>query len=81
MPVMTHATLIPAYGRDYKSKKDVLAALNVGADFVLRSYNAPDTYINAQGLRELGVRELNVRYGNLRKVCVLRMGSDVKPWA
>jgi len=32
---MTYLTLIPAYGRDYKSKKEVIADFEANKDFVI----------------------------------------------
>jgi len=32
-------TLTPAYGRDYKSKKEVLADWEAGKDFIANSFN------------------------------------------
>ena len=37
MEKLTYGTLIPAYGRDYKSKKALLEDFNSGKDFYLNS--------------------------------------------
>ena len=39
--------LLPAYGRDYKNKKEVQAALDAGKDFILVTYQG-ETYINKE---------------------------------
>lgn len=58
--------LLPAYNRDYKSQKAVLADFNAEKDFILRTYNQPDTYINKQQIPD---RELvTFRYNKLTKV-------------
>lgn len=59
-------TLTPAYGRDYKSKKEVEEALAAGKDFVVQ----PDgSYIN---YAELPRGSHQVRYAKLKKVCVIK---------
>ena len=65
-------TLVPAYGRDYKSKAAILADLEAGKDFLAVSYDR-DGYINIEGLREHGIKSVNVRYGKLRKVAVIQV--------
>lgn len=63
--------LTPAYGRDYKSKKEATAAFLGGADFIMHSYHGT-TYCNINGLRaEYGL--VNIRYARNRKVCVVRI--------
>lgn len=66
-------SLKPAYGRDYKSAKAVKVDFVGGMDFVLCTFDRPDTYINLIQLREGGCKTVNIRYGNLRKVCVLEV--------
>lgn len=59
--------VVPAYGRDYKSRKEILADWNAGKDFQSSSMFAPG-YVNKPQAIELGVTGLIVRYGKLRKV-------------
>lgn len=68
-------TLTPAYGRDYKNKKAIEASLAAGEDFVMNDYGHPydGRYVNIEGLRHEGCVTVNVRYGNLRKVCVIKV--------
>lgn len=40
--------LTPAYGKDYKSRKEVLAAWDEGKDFVTNPFNGPNQYINKE---------------------------------
>lgn len=59
---------IPAYGRDYKSKAEVLADWKANRDFLVVDLRQSG-YIN----REQAVKEgltVNVRYAKQRKVCV-----------
>ena len=67
------ATLVPAYGRDYKSKAAVLADWEAGKDFLM-TYKLSDGYVNVVQLADLkvmGVTHLHFRYRKLEKVCVL----------
>lgn len=66
-------TICPAYGRDYRSVKEIFADLAAGKDFIWSMYG--DRWdgkpINLSQLRELGYRKINARYGKLRKVAVI----------
>lgn len=39
---MTYITIVPAYGKDYKSKREVLEAWNAGTDFRIASIGPDD---------------------------------------
>lgn len=54
----------PAYGRDYKTQKEVKAAWAAGEDF--RTYAGP--YVNKEDAKREGYKVL-VRYANQAKVC------------
>jgi hypothetical protein len=62
--------LSPAYGRDYKSKKAVVADLEANKDFTIESFG-PDCgrYINAEQL--MPGQKVQIRYARLRKVVVI----------
>ena len=60
-------TLTPAYGRDYKSKKEVLADFLAGNDFRLETYNASG-YCSKSDF-PVGTR-LQLRYKKLTQVVV-----------
>ena len=62
-------TLTPAYGRDYKSKKEVLADFELDKDFMANDYNRSG-YVNKAQLIEMKVREVNFRYKKLTQVFV-----------
>jgi len=66
-------TLLPAYGRDYKSKAAIAADLNADKDFMISSLNP--SLINRTQLLEMGVASVVVRYGNQRKVTSLKLVS------
>lgn len=69
---MARLTLVPAYGRDYKSQKEVREAWNTGKDFLINdmssTYNGK--YVNKDDLVEW-TGTLNIRYKRLTQVCVI----------
>ena len=69
---MSHLTLIPAYGRDYRSKAAALADWIAGKDFRSVGYGG-EGYINLEGALRAGVRTVNVRYQGLTKVAVIKV--------
>lgn len=61
-------TLTPAYGRDYTSKRAVVADYNAGKDFI----SQPDgRYINIDDVARGCALSVKIRYAKLRKVVVL----------
>jgi len=68
--------LTPAYGRDYKSKKELLADFNADLDFYGRDF-LRDGYINRAQLIEMGVKSVQARYGKLMKVCMVTLKDGV----
>ena len=67
-------TVVPAYGRDYKSKQEVLLDWEANKDFQL-----PDgRYVNKQQVPDLrtdGVRHLTFRYWRLSKSFEIKVAS------
>jgi hypothetical protein len=45
--------MLPAYGRDYKSKKAVLADFDAGKDFIIQIFGQGQTYANNESIRDL----------------------------
>jgi hypothetical protein len=68
-------TLTGAYGRDYKSKKEIEADLLAGKDFMAHSFDGSGGYINLPQLLETGQKSVNVRYKQQRSVCVIKLSS------
>jgi len=69
---MSIVTVSPAYGRDYKSQKEVKEAWESGKDFVVQSmFNGG--YINKQGALEQGVSTVNIRYKKMSNVVVVKV--------
>ena len=74
---MNIIVLSPAYGRDYKSAKEVKADLIKGRDFRIESVGPnAGRYCS---LRDFPVGQvLNVRYRSLRQVLVVTVTSEMK---
>ena len=67
-------TLLPAYGRDYKSKRVIIDDLNNNKDFLeSTSLRA----INKQQFKELNISSFNVRYDQQRKIINIKI-NDLK---
>ena len=62
-------TITPAYGRDYKSKKALLADWDANKDFVLHQIVGRGGYINKSDAKDLG--PLQARYGKNMKVMMV----------
>ena len=60
----------PAYGRDYKSQKEVKAAWAEGKDFVITDIMHPNSgaYVNKNDAPK---GKICIRYKQLRNVCVI----------
>lgn len=67
--------IIPAFGRDYKSKAAVLADLNEGKDFKVADMSSQwdGKSCNLEDLKREGITEVTVRYGKLMKVAVFKI--------
>lgn len=66
-------TLTPAYGRDYKSRAQVIESLNKGDDFMANDYNRSG-YCS---VRDLPDGQHQVRDKSLRKVWVVNINGGV----
>lgn len=67
-------TLVPAYGRDYKSKAQILADLKANKDFAVADFHSSG-YTNLEDLLRMNVREVTIRYKQLRSVTVVKLAS------
>lgn len=65
----------PAYGRDYKSKKEVLAAFQDNKDFVVESIMSPHCgrYCNRADLIKGGESKVEIRYARKSKVTIVKL--------
>ena len=68
-------TLVPAYGRDYKSKKDLLADFDGGKDFKIQDISCQwdGSYAGKQELVDNGYKTVNIRYKKLANVAVVTL--------
>jgi hypothetical protein len=66
---LSGVTLSPAYGRDYKSAKEVKAALTEGKDFMANHFTG-SAYCS---LRDLADGEHSVRYKRLTQVVIVKV--------
>ena len=65
-------TLTPAYGRDYKSKKEVEHALTAGHDFILNDIMSPYDGKPCSA-RDFAGQSITVRWSGMRKVAVIKI--------
>ena len=68
-------TLIPAYGRDYKSAKAVKEDFASNKDFQVAdmssAYNG--RYVNREDLSQSNIEKVNIRYNNLRSLTLVKV--------
>ncbi len=68
---MQYMTLIPAYGRDYKTAKDAKAAFEANKDFMVTSGIDDGRYINREQI-EPGTT-VNIRFKQLRNIAQVKL--------
>jgi hypothetical protein len=68
--------VVPAYGRDYKSKKEVLADWNAGKDFKVCDISSPfdGSSVNKEDAeKDSDLWEVHVRFAKLAKIAAIRI--------
>ena len=67
-------TLTPAYGRDYKNKKDVLTDFDNNKDFIINDMFSPynGKYCNKSDIKNT-YKSVKIRYNKLQKVIIVRL--------
>ena len=67
--------VVPAYGRDYKSKAAVIRDWKEGKDFIISDAMHRDggRYINVEDAKRMGPMIISARYDNRRKTCVFEV--------
>lgn len=71
-----YVTVIPAYGRDYKTKKEVIEAWNDGKDFqIVDMFHGNGRYISKRDVIENPSIVVNVRYKRQTLVAVMPRGN------
>ena len=68
-------TVSAAYGRDFKSKKEILNYWNSNKDFQNLGISQ-GAYINKQDAKRLEINCLMVRYKNLTNIAVIDVSKD-----
>ncbi len=72
---MNHTlTVRNAYGRDFKSKREILEHYNSNKDF--QNLSLTSGIVNKQDAKRFKVGYLNVRYNNLMKIAVIDVSKD-----
>lgn len=72
--------VVPAYSRDYRSKKEIEKDLLADKDFKINDISSPDDgrYINLSQMKEAGIKEVRVRYKKLTMSCMISI-AKLKP--
>ena len=74
---MTHTlTVRNAYGRDFKSKREILKHYKANKDFQNLNVLETSAIVNKQDAKRFKVGFLNVRYNNLMKIAVIDVNKD-----
>jgi len=74
---MNHTlTVSNAYGRDFKSKREILEHYKANKDFQNLNVLTSGAIINKQDAKRFKVGYLNVRYNNLMKIAVIDVSKD-----
>ena len=74
---MNHTlTVKNAYGRDFKSKREILEHYNSNKDFQNLNVLETSAIVNKQDAKRFKVGFLNVRYNNLMKIAVIDVNKD-----
>ena len=68
-------TVSNAYGRDFKSKREILEHYSSNKDFQNLGINQ-GAYVNKKDAKKFKVAFLNVRYNNLMKIAVIDVSKD-----
>lgn len=69
-------TVVPAYGRDYKSENEARSDWNANKDFMVHDVSSKEDgrYINKSDAKRGGIKQVNIRFKKLRSAVVV----DVK---
>ena len=74
---MNHTlTVSNAYGRDFKSKREILEHYNSNKDFQNLNVTVSGAIVNKQDAKRFKVGYLNVRYKNLMNIAVIDVSKD-----
>jgi hypothetical protein len=76
MDTITTITLTPFFGRDYKSKAELLADWNSDKDFTVLGLGGHGMATNKSDSIDLGVTAVRFRYAKLTKVHYEELGGN-----
>lgn len=65
--------LVPAYGKDYKSKEEVLKAWNDGKDFLMKPMDCYCSIRDKVAIKEGGYDSIEFRYSSRKKAFVITL--------
>jgi hypothetical protein len=71
-------TLVPAYGRDYKKKSDIIADWIVGKDFQIRGLHWDGSYTDISAIPNLlaeGVTSITFRYKKMTQLIIVDLSK------
>jgi len=71
--MFTTINLVPAYGRDYKSQKEVQQDWDADKDFIVQGLAGHGQATNKSDSIELGVKVALIRYARQTKVYAIKM--------
>ena len=74
---MTHMTLLPAYGRDYKSRAEAVADWLADKDFEDASWDATGRFVNRPQVDD--GTDVIIRFKRATQLVSFRKGSEPKP--
>ena len=74
---MSTLTLVPAYGRDYKSKKEVMEAFDADKDFIINDMSCKWDGKPANKKDLVGqYSQVNIRYKKHTQIAVVKLPSQ-----
>lgn len=75
---MNTITVVPAYGRDYKSKKAVIQALEGNLDFRIQDISSEydGSYVSLGELKGSPYTHIRVRYNSIRDVMLYPLSNS-----
>lgn len=73
----TIITVVPAYGRDYKTRKEVLADWEADKDFLVQNMTESGYINRSQAQQQLKPGDtINIRYKGLREILPIKIKAS-----
>lgn len=75
---MYDLTLVPAYGRDYKTPEEAKAAWRAGKDFIIQSVMSPylGKYASIHEVLHFPGQEIRIRYAQRSEILILKVEEE-----